>query len=106
MKPFVLEKRVTLDIGVPPQSIKNSASSKVSLDNLVLPSKTGLAKNLDILETGAFSQLKTTDVLFSKILPNLTLSLLNDNHNYEIALQTVCLGLIPDEIPSKVPECI
>lgn len=60
MKPFVLGKRVTLDVGIPPQStkkkvshygIKNSASIKVSLDDLLLPSKIGLAKNLNTLES-------------------------------------------------------
>lgn len=59
MKPFVLEKRVTQDVGIPPKStkkegsyygIKNRASIKVSLDDLVLPSNPGLAKNLDTLE--------------------------------------------------------
>lgn len=64
MKPFVLEKRVTLDVGIPPQGtkkkasyygIKNSASIKVSLDDLLLPSKTGLAKNLNTLESVGLS---------------------------------------------------
>lgn len=63
--------------------IKNRASIKVSLDDLVLPSNPGLAKNLHTLRPEGLSLNWKLLMCFSK---NLTISLLNDNYDTEIAL--------------------